>query len=59
MFCQVRVNEESREYLRFLLWVNGYTSRQPNKFKDENPPIWSNVVSRMFQFGAESAGKRR
>ena len=29
MFCQVRVNEEHRDYLRFLWWPDGDTSKEP------------------------------
>jgi hypothetical protein len=33
MFCQVRVNEEHRDYLRFLWWPDGDTSRQPEDYR--------------------------
>ena len=33
MFCQVRVNEEHRDYLRFLWWPDGDTPKEPVDYR--------------------------
>ena len=33
MFLQVRVNEEHRDYLRFLWWENGNTNNEPQEYR--------------------------
>lgn len=33
MFCQVRVNEEHRDFLRFLFWEKGDTSCTPKEYR--------------------------
>ena len=44
MFCQVRVNEEHRDYLRFLWWPDGDTSKEPEDYR-----------MRLHLFGATSS----